>query len=64
MVFDRNCAACHDAYGEGRAGIRQKCAFAATLHGFKNLSAKMPRRFPPTLNEQDVRDVAAHVRQF
>ncbi len=69
MVFGRNCAVCHGAHGEGAAGltlvgIRQKLDFAATIHWIKNPSAKMPRPFPPTLNEQDVRDVATHVRQF
>ena len=69
VVFGRNCAVCHGAHGEGAAGltlvgIRQKLDFAATIHWIKNPSAKMPRPFPPTLNEQDVRDVATHVRQF
>jgi hypothetical protein len=69
VAFDHNCVACHDAYGEGtagprRVGIRQKFACSATLNGFNNPSAKMPGPFPPTLNEQNVRDDAAHVRQF
>lgn len=68
-VQRRSCAAGHGAHGQDAAGltlvgIRQKLDSAATIHRIKNLSAKMPRRFPPTLNEQDVRDVAAHVRQF
>ena len=58
--------AAHDegAAGPARVGIRQKFVFAATLNWIKNPSAKMPQLFPQTLNEQDVRDVAAHVRPF
>jgi len=69
VVCGRSCAACHGAHGEDVAGltlvgIRQKLDFATTIHWIPNISAKMPRLFPPTLNEQDVRDDAAHVRQF
>ena len=69
MVFDKNCAGCHGAHGEGAVGptlvgVGKKLDEAGVAKWIKQPSDKMPKLFPGALGEQDVIDVAAYVRQF
>jgi mono/diheme cytochrome c family protein len=69
MVFDKNCAGCHGAHGEGAVGptlvgVGKKLDEAGVVKWIKQPSDKMPKLFPGALGEQDVIDVAAYVRQF
>ncbi len=68
-LFAKNCAACHGGHGEGGSGpalkgLRARLDTAATINWVKNPSAKMPRLYPSTLDEQSVTDVAAYVQGF
>jgi mono/diheme cytochrome c family protein len=68
-LFVKNCAACHGNRGEGGSGptlkgIRNKLDTAATINWVKNPSAKMPRLYPSTLDEQAVTDIVAYVQGF
>lgn len=65
--YDKVCAACHGAQGEGAVGpslknLSAKMDAAMTVQWIKNPSAKMPRLHPAPLDDQAVADVAAFVQ--
>jgi mono/diheme cytochrome c family protein len=65
-IFAQNCAACHGAHGQGGVGpplIRESARknFTQAIIWIKHPKLPMPALYPQTLNERDVRDVAAFV---
>ena len=68
-IFDRYCAACHGMRGDGAVGpslkdLKARWTVESTIEWIKNPSPRMPRLFPETLDEQDVKDVATYVNGF
>lgn len=65
-IFAQNCAACHGARGQGGVGpalIGESARknFVQAVRWIKHPNPPMPALYPQTLNERDVRDVAAFV---
>lgn len=65
--YDRVCAACHGARGEGAVGpalqgLASRMDVGMTVNWIKNPSAKMPRLHPAPLDDQAVADVAAYAQ--
>ena len=65
-IFAQNCAACHGARGQGGVGpslIGESARknFAQAVAWIKHPKPPMPTLYPQTLNESDVRNVAAFV---
>lgn len=68
-LYEQNCAVCHGARGEGGTGkslidVKDRLSFDSTLQWLKDPKPPMPKLFPSPLGEQDIRDVAAFIRQF
>jgi alcohol dehydrogenase (cytochrome c) len=68
-TYDKVCAACHGAKGEGGVGpslekLSKRLDAGMTAAWIKNPSSKMPRLYPSPLDEQAVADVAAYVQGF
>lgn len=68
-IFQQNCSACHGAHGQGGIGpsligesSRKNLQRAVTW--IENPLPPMPKLYPATLSEQDVRDVAAYVESL
>jgi ubiquinol-cytochrome c reductase cytochrome c subunit len=65
-LFAAHCAACHGTRGEGAigpslVGIGSARGSDAIADFVRNPTGNMPRLFPSTLSEQDVRDVSKYV---
>ena len=67
-VFVANCAACHNANGTGGAGpslhqVATTKTFAQTVDFIEHPSGGiMPKLYPGTLSEAQVKEVTAYVR--
>lgn len=66
-LYAANCAACHGANGNGGVGpnlhrLAAKMSLDRTVAYIKNPTAPMPRLYPRTLSEAQVRQIAAYVR--
>ena len=70
LVFAQNCASCHGSTGiEGGVGPslrgeRKRKTLDELIAWIKDPTPPMPRLYPATLSEQDVRNVAAYVESL
>jgi len=70
VVFAQNCSSCHGSTGmEGGVGPslrgeRKRKTLDELVAWIKHPDPPMPRLYPETLSEQDVRNVAAYVDSF
>jgi mono/diheme cytochrome c family protein len=67
QIYGTNCAPCHGANGQGGAGpnlhgIATRRSFDGTVEFIKNPSGVMPKLYPATLSEEQVKQVAAFIR--
>jgi mono/diheme cytochrome c family protein len=67
QIYATNCAACHNANGTGGAGpnlhqIATKKTLAQTITSIEKPSGIMPKLYPGTLSDAQVRQVAAYIR--
>ena len=66
-VYSANCAACHNANGTGGVGpnlhqVGTTKTLAQTIEFIEKPSGAMPKLFPGTLSEAQVKDVATYLR--
>lgn len=63
-IFGNTCSVCHGAHGEGAAGPnlqKTKRDLAGIIQFVENPTAPMPKLYPSSLSEADVRAVAEYV---
>ncbi len=68
-VFKANCQSCHGTggaggYGPRLVGEKTKKDDAAAIAWIKNPAQPMPKLYPATIGERDVKDVAAYVESL
>jgi mono/diheme cytochrome c family protein len=66
-VYTANCAACHNANGTGGVGptlhnVAATKTYAQTIDFIEKPAGAMPKLYPGTLSEAQVKEVAAYVR--
>ena len=68
QLFARNCSVCHDSsadasrIGPPLVNEGHKRTLAQIVRAIEEPDPPMPKLYPGTLSEQDVRDIAAYVK--